>query len=234
MGKHGPPGRREALRTAPAELQASPGPGKLGDRVFPQRTRQRPQLPPPSNPSGGRSSTSQLAAPAPGLFHSTHSLAPGPQPRGGPGVLGRGPRLSLLSMMFCSRVWGSWATAWSRYWRSLLMLDTGMPKDCTNSSSCWGSRSCRAEGGSHSGTAAGDPGPRGLAGPRAQRAAPSVAGGSSGPPPCILRLQASPALPPAQSQGSPKRVLLCFPSQPTLQPSHPPNCPACHPRWIPR
>lgn len=50
----------------------------------------------------------------------------------------------LLSMMFCSRVWGSWATAWSRCCRSLLMLDTGMPKDCTNSSSCWGSRSCRA------------------------------------------------------------------------------------------
>ena len=25
------------------------------------------------------------------------------------------------------------------------MLDTGMPKDCTNSSSCWGSRSCKAE-----------------------------------------------------------------------------------------
>lgn len=57
-----------------------------------------------------------------------------------------GPRLLLLSMMFCSRVWGSWATAWSRYWRSLLMLDTGMPKDCTKSNSCWGSRSCRAEG----------------------------------------------------------------------------------------
>lgn len=64
-----------------------------------------------------------------------------------PGALGAARR-SLLSMMLCSRVWGSWATAWSRYCSSLLMLDTGMPKDCTNSSSCCGSRSCRAAGSS--------------------------------------------------------------------------------------
>ena len=55
-------------------------------------------------------------------------------------------RLLRLSMMFCSSVCGSWETAWSRYWSSLLMLDTGMPKDWTNNSSCWGSRSCKAAG----------------------------------------------------------------------------------------
>lgn len=71
-----------------------------------------------------------------------HSCPTGPGGPQGPASLM--PRGLLLSMMFCSRVWGSWATAWSRYCSSLLMLDTGMPKDCTKSSSCWGSRSCRA------------------------------------------------------------------------------------------
>lgn len=54
--------------------------------------------------------------------------------------------LLRLSMMFCSKLCGSWETAWSKYWSSLLMLDTGMPKDWTNSSSCWGSRSWSADG----------------------------------------------------------------------------------------
>lgn len=54
-------------------------------------------------------------------------------------------KLLLLSMMFCSSVCGSWDTAWSRYCRSLLMLETGIPNDWTKRSSCCGSRSCRAE-----------------------------------------------------------------------------------------
>lgn len=155
---------------------------------------QRGGSPPPETPgprSSRRGSGSTLAPQRP----------PPPSAR-------RGPHGSLLSMMFCSRVWGSWATAWSRYCRSLLMLDTGMPKDCTNSSSCWGSRSCRAEGGSCSATAAGrpwqDPGPQSLVGQ----------GWLGWPSPCVLRLKAS----------SPSECSLCFPSR----------CPPTHPRSTPR
>lgn len=131
----------------------------------------------------------------------------------------RGPRFSLLSMMFCSRVWGSWATAWSRYRSSLLMLDTGMPKDCTNSSSCCGSRSCRAERGA--GSWSPHPAPR-----------PSPPGSPWACRPCSLWLLPSGPRSPGVVAGSPTA---CPPhtsqTQPTVHPTAsqaappPPRCP---------
>lgn len=110
-----------------------------------------PETPePPTGPFGQDQATPILTAPhgmlAPGRARlgSAGLASPRHMPRPG----------ALLSMMLCSSVWGSWPTAWSRCCSSLLMLDTGMPKDCTNSSSCWGSRSCKAEGHTRSASAA--------------------------------------------------------------------------------
>lgn len=119
------------------------------------------------------------------------------------------PGRSLLSMMFCSRVWGSWATAWSRYCSSLLMLDTGMPKDCTNSSSCCGSRSCRAAGSSPQQPDDSPKGSHRAPRPRPVSDSPRCPGSQTNSPPTCpaspavghfsLSLQAAPAHPTVQT-----------------------------------
>ena len=154
------PRARGSKRLPPPNAPASRGPsfpelsrgtfheGPAGAECTPQR------LSPPTRAGAVTRAVLGLGDWAPGRTSCRECRpAPEPPPNARPGCVahgvggggGGGPWLSLLSMMFCSSVWGSWATAWSRYWSSLLMLDTGMPKDCTNSSSCWGSRSCKAE-----------------------------------------------------------------------------------------
>lgn len=130
------------------------------------------------------------------------------RPEALPGALGAARR-SLLSMMFCSRVWGSWATAWSRYCSSLLMLDTGMPKDCTNSSSCCGSRSCRAAGSSPQRPDDSPKGSHRAPRPRPMSDSPRCPGSQTNSPPTCpaspavghfsLSLQAAPAHPTVQT-----------------------------------
>lgn len=116
-------GRPSAAHCASLRLQKPPMGPFSQDQAAPTLTIRHGML------AAGRAGEAALAWPP-------HRTRPGPG--------------SLLSMMLCSSVWGSWPTAWSRCCSSLLMLDTGMPKDCTNSSSCWGSRSCKAEDHTHS------------------------------------------------------------------------------------